>query len=72
MDLMRILEGCKEDPFKETKRILERFFEDPFNDLCQDPYFGYNYYYDLTRIFRQTCNENIIGFLERTLQIQVL
>ena len=25
MDLMRILEGFKEDPFKETKRILERF-----------------------------------------------
>ena len=25
MDLMRILEGFKEDPFKETKRILETF-----------------------------------------------
>ena len=37
MDLMRILKGFKEDPFKETKRILERCFEDPFNDLCQDP-----------------------------------
>ena len=42
-------------------------FEDPFNDFCQDPYYN-----DGTRIFRQTCNENLIRLLERTLQIMVL